>query len=59
MTMTADPDLRYKNFLDIFGSNGRGSDDRSGPGNAEVADAVFDRNFDRNFDLTFLEMRRS
>jgi peroxiredoxin Q/BCP len=49
MTMTADPDLRYKNFLDIFGSDGRGSDDRGGLGNAEVADAVFDRNFDPDF----------
>jgi len=58
MTMTADPDLRYKSFLDIFGSDGRGSDDRGsddrgGPGNAEVADAVFDGNVDRNFEPDF------
>jgi peroxiredoxin Q/BCP len=53
MTMTADPDLRYKNFLDIFGSDGLGSDGRCGLGNAEVADAVFDRNFDRNLDRNF------
>ena len=58
MTMTADPNLRYKNFLDIFGSDGRGSDDRgsddrSGLGNAEAADADFDRNVARNFDPDF------
>jgi peroxiredoxin Q/BCP len=53
MTMTADPNLRYKNFLDILGSDGLDSDGRSGLGNAEVADAVFDRNFDRNFDPDF------
>jgi thioredoxin-dependent peroxiredoxin len=49
MTMTADPNLRYKNFLDIVGSGGR-----SGLDNAEGADAIFDRNFDdRNFDPDF------
>jgi peroxiredoxin Q/BCP len=78
MTMTADPNLRYKNFLDIFGSDGRGSDDRGsdgrgsddrgsdgrgsddrgsddrgGLGNAEAADADFDRNVARNFDPDF------
>jgi peroxiredoxin Q/BCP len=53
MTMTADPNLRYKNFLDILGSDGRGSDDRGRPGNAEAADAVCDRNFDRNLDPDF------
>jgi peroxiredoxin Q/BCP len=53
MTMTADPNLRYKNFLDILGSDGLDSDGRSGLGNAEVADAVFDRNFDHNFDPDF------
>jgi thioredoxin-dependent peroxiredoxin len=41
MTMTADPNLRYKNFLDI---------NRSGLGlsNAEIADAVFNPDFPGN-----------
>jgi peroxiredoxin Q/BCP len=41
MTMTADPNLRYKNFLDINRSG-------LGPGNAEIADAVFNPDFPGN-----------
>jgi len=41
--MTASPDLRYKNSLDIIGSGSRS------PRNAEAGDAVFNPNFNPNF----------
>jgi peroxiredoxin Q/BCP len=43
--MTADPDLRYKNFLGIIGSDSRF---RLGVANAEVSDGCFNPNFSGN-----------
>jgi thioredoxin-dependent peroxiredoxin len=48
MTMTANPNLRYKNFLDI---------NRSRLGNAEIVDAIFNPDFPGNEAIAIMSIK--